>query len=173
MDERRGMHMKVVVLSDTHIPTKAKRLPKRLVAELKNCDLIIHAGDWQTIDVYHELAIFANVQGVYGNVDKEEINVLFPEKLVVDIHGYKIGVVHGHGTRFTTERRALEAFNQDRVDCIIYGHSHIPVLKNVNGVLLFNPGSPTDKRRQQAYSYGKLTIEDELKAKHVFFEDKS
>ncbi|MCM3601242.1 metallophosphatase family protein [Robertmurraya korlensis] len=161
--------MKIIVISDTHMPKKAKRLPLQVVSELQQCDLIIHAGDWQTIEIYHELLQYGQVKGVFGNVDSEELQGLLPEKLVVDIEGVRIGVVHGHGKRWTTERRTMEAFADDPVDCIIFGHSHIPILKVVNGILLFNPGSCTDKRRQPKPSFGIITVKDGIHAEHVFF----
>lgn len=162
--------MKITVISDTHIPKKAKSLPSKVITELKQSDLIIHAGDWQTLDVYHECLQYGDVRGVFGNVDSEELQELLPEKLVVVIEGVRIGVVHGHGKRWTTERRAMEAFANDPVDCIIFGHSHIPVLKEINGILLFNPGSCTDKRRQPKPSFGIITVNNGLHAEHVFFE---
>lgn len=164
--------MKVVVMADTHMPKRAKKLPSKLLSGLKTTDLIIHAGDWQTIDVYKELKEYAKVEGVVGNVDGLEIQEHFDHKKLLDLMGFKIGVVHGHGTKMTTEKRALAAFKDEEVDGIIFGHSHIPVLKYINGVLVFNPGSPTDKRRQPLYSYGILTIGEELRAEHIFFEDK-
>ncbi|AYA76170.1 YfcE family phosphodiesterase [Bacillus sp. Y1] len=162
--------MKITVISDTHIPKKAKSLPSKVITELKQSDLIIHAGDWQTLDVYHECLQYGDVRGVFGNVDSEELQELLPEKLVVVIECVRIGVVHGHGKRWTTERRAMEAFANDPVDCIIFGHSHIPVLKEINGILLFNPGSCTDKRRQPKPSFGIITVNNGLHAEHVFFE---
>lgn len=163
--------MKIIVISDTHIPKKAKKIPEQMIPDLLGSDLIIHAGDWQTIDVYKDLSLYGEVKGVTGNVDNVEIQSHFPEKLLFEVYGHKIGVVHGHGKRLTTERRALEAFEKDNVDCIIFGHSHIPMLKAVDGVLLFNPGSATDKRRQPNYSYGILTIGDEIVAEHVYFNN--
>ncbi|WP_209123870.1 metallophosphoesterase family protein [Alkalihalobacillus sp. BA299] len=164
--------MKIIVISDTHMPKKAKKLPARLVEDLQNTDLIIHAGDWQTMDVYEELAQYAKVEGVTGNVDDLEIQQRFGEKLILPIGNYKIGVFHGHGQKLTTEKRALAAFKEDVVDCIIFGHSHIPVLKKVNDILLFNPGSATDKRRQANFSYGLLRIGKTLAAEHIFYADK-
>jgi uncharacterized protein len=161
--------MKIIVLSDTHIPKRAKSLPPRLLEELKDANLIIHAGDWQTIDVYNQLKTFAIVEGVFGNVDDENIKEMFPEKRIVDACGYKIGITHGHGTGKTTEKRAIQKFADDKVDCIIFGHSHIPIKKYDDGMLLFNPGSPTDKRRQEKYSFGIFTIVDTLEANHIFF----
>lgn len=165
-----GCHMKIVIISDTHMPKKAKTLPHQVVTELQQCDLIIHAGDWQTVEVFHELSQYGEVKGVTGNVDSDELQALLPEKILIEVEGYRMGVVHGHGKRWTTERRAVEAFADTPVDCIIFGHSHIPVLKEVNGTLLFNPGSCTDKRRQPQLSFGIITVNNGLHAEHVFFD---
>ena len=102
--------MKIIVLSGTHMPTKAKTLPPRLIKELQDTELIIHAGDWQTVDVYNQLKPFAYVAGVYGNVDDEDIKEMFPEKQIVEAGGFKIGITHGHGTGKTTEKRAIQKF---------------------------------------------------------------
>jgi len=161
--------MKIVVLSDTHMPKRAKQLPAQLLAELKDADLIIHAGDWQIIDVYHELNSFTRVEGVFGNVDGEEMKKRFPEKQVIEVCGFKLGITHGHGKGGTTEKRAIKAFADEKVDCIIFGHSHIPIKKYHQGILLFNPGSPTDKRRQEKYSFGIFKIHETLKSEHIFF----
>lgn len=162
--------MKIIVLSDTHMPKRAKELPACLIKDLKTADLIIHAGDWQVSSAYTMLSAFANVEGVHGNVDNEEIKSLFPAKKIIQAGKFSIGIVHGHGTGKTTERRAVEAFRGDQVDCIIYGHSHIPAMNYLEGILLFNPGSPTDKRRQKQYSYGIIDASGEkLDAKHIYF----
>ncbi|MEK3990100.1 metallophosphoesterase family protein [Robertmurraya sp. FSL R5-0851] len=161
--------MKITVISDTHMPKKAKTLPIQVVKALQQSELIIHAGDWQTIEFFHELVQYGEVKGVYGNVDSVELQSRLPEKQIIEIVGFRIGVVHGHGKRWTTERRALEAFAESHVDCIIFGHSHIPVLKETNGILLFNPGSCTDKRRQPQPSFGIISLDEGLHAEHVFF----
>ncbi|NKE07282.1 MULTISPECIES: metallophosphoesterase family protein [Mesobacillus] len=161
--------MKIVVISDTHMPRKSKSLPDKLLADLQDCDYIIHAGDWQTVELYNELKQFGPVIGVTGNVDGPELKGLLKTKEILQAGNFRIGIVHGHGTGKTTEKRAIETFEDDKVDCIVYGHSHIPVVKEVEGVIIFNPGSPTDKRRQKQFSYGILTVGEEIVAKHVFF----
>jgi len=161
--------MKIVVLSDTHLPKRKKGLPARLIEELQTADLIIHAGDWQTIDVFKELQTYARVEGVYGNVDSEEISELFPDKQVVEVCGFRLGITHGHGKGKTTEQRAIAAFKDEKIDCIIFGHSHIPVKRYEGDILLFNPGSPTDKRRQKLFSFGVISISDKMVAEHIFF----
>ena len=164
--------IRILILSDTHMPKKSKHLPGVLLDELNGCDLIIHAGDWQSIKLYEELKKRAPVEGVYGNTDNDELCAILKEKILLEIEGYKIGVVHGHGKRKTTEKRSIEAFDDEEVDALIFGHSHIPVKKHHNGIILFNPGSPTDKRRQPNYSFGILEITDELIFNHVFFDSK-
>ncbi|MBB5181293.1 hypothetical protein HNQ44_002758 [Planomicrobium koreense] len=161
---------KIVILSDTHIPVRAKKLPQALVAECETADFIIHAGDWQTMDVFHELSAYANTDGVTGNVDPWDILDRFGKKKIFEIDGLKIGVIHGDGIRNTTEQRAFEAFADDNVDIIVFGHSHIPVMRDAGGVTLFNPGSPTDKRHQPQYSFGLLEIGDSWQLRHVFFD---
>ncbi|PLT35656.1 metallophosphoesterase family protein [Bacillus sp. V5-8f] len=165
--------MKIIVISDTHMPKRGKKLPEKLIEGLRGAELIIHAGDWQTMDVYEELMRYAPVKGVFGNVDGEEMKKKLPEKQVVEIYGQRIGIVHGHGQKGTTEKRAIATFEGESVDMIIFGHSHIPLKKELNGVLLFNPGSPTEKRRQPMYSYGIISVEKHrLQAEHIFFENK-
>jgi uncharacterized protein len=164
--------MKIVVISDTHLPRKGRKLPRELLMDLENCDYIIHSGDWQTIELFNELRKYAEVIGVTGNVDSPELKTLLSTKEIFKAEDFKIGIVHGHGTGKTTERRAIDTFSMDKVDCIVYGHSHIPVLKETKDILVFNPGSPTDKRRQKEFSYGILTIEEQIIAEHVFFSDK-
>ncbi|GIP33157.1 metallophosphoesterase family protein [Paenibacillus sp. J2TS4] len=165
--------MKIGILSDTHMPRYAKQLPKAVREGLEGVELIIHAGDWQSMWVYDELSLIAPVEGVAGNTDGWDIYERFGERKLLRLAEYKIGVVHGHGIGKTTEIRAYEAFQDESVDAIIFGHSHVPLNIRHEGVLLFNPGSPTDKRRQPLYSFGKMTLGEELTAEHVFFEDKS
>ncbi|MDZ5713315.1 metallophosphoesterase family protein [Jeotgalibacillus haloalkalitolerans] len=164
--------LKIIVLSDTHMPRMAKSLPPRLLKELNTVDLILHTGDFNTIEVLHELEQFAPVLGVVGNADDEAVLKVLPEKQIVDVGSFKIGMVHGHGKGKTTEKRALEAFSDDRIDLLIYGHSHIPSFKTVNGLQVLNPGSPTDKRRQKQFSFVVLTVEDTLGVEFIYYDSK-
>ncbi|MFC4559038.1 metallophosphoesterase family protein [Virgibacillus kekensis] len=162
--------MKIVVTADTHTSDGKKPLPFRLKKELDDSDLIIHAGDWNSMEVYYELAEYAEVRGVYGNVDDEEIRKKFPEREIVEVAGCRIGIVHGHGEKKTTEKRAIEAFDGEKIDVLIFGHSHIPMMRYFKKILLFNPGSPTDKRRLPCYSFGILEIGEEITAKFIYFK---
>ncbi|WP_026689682.1 metallophosphoesterase family protein [Alteribacter aurantiacus] len=160
--------MKVIIVGDTHMPKRATHLPMRLKVELETADRIIHTGDWNSICVYDQLKQFAPVDGVAGNTDDKEILKRFKHKERISIKGFKIGLVHGHGTKKTTEKRALESFEPD-LDLIIFGHSHIPYTRYHNKTLLFNPGSVTDKRKLPYYSFGVMHIEEHISLTHVFF----
>lgn len=166
--------MRLAIISDTHMPRHAKQWPAELLRGLEGVDLIIHGGDWQTLDVYHALKELAFVEGVSGNVDDEEIYDTLPEQRVLDLEGFRIGIVHGHkGPGNTTPERARRAFADEEPDLIVFGHSHIPYDEVMNGVRLFNPGSPTDKRRQPSFSYGLLDLGDEVSLRHIYYKDKS
>ncbi|MFS0864419.1 metallophosphoesterase family protein [Fredinandcohnia sp. 179-A 10B2 NHS] len=165
--------LKIAVIADTHLPKKAKKLPQSLINGIHGVNFIIHAGDWQTMELYEELSLIAPVLGVSGNVDTPEIKDIVGEKLIIDKQGYKIGVVHGHlGKKRTTPERALEAFKGEALDLILFGHSHIPYKQYHGKTLLFNPGSPTDKRKQPQYSYGILEFGETLKINHHFYSIK-
>lgn len=161
--------MRVIVIGDTHMPKKAETLPIPLLSELERADLIIHTGDWSSLEVYEELSRFAEVKGVRGNIDQVEIVESFPEKLLLSIKGFHIGVFHGDGTKGTTEKRALEAFESEQVDVVLFGHSHIPYLRYHQKTLLINPGSPTDKRRVPVNSFVVLTIKETIDPSFKFF----
>lgn len=165
--------MKVIITGDTHIPGRGSKLPNRLTDACSDADLIIHAGDWSSPAVFDMLSKFAEVIGVYGNVDSAEIRALVPARRLIEIGGLRIGIVHGHGDKKTTEQRAVEAFANEQVDAIVFGHSHIPVIKYFKGILLLNPGSPTDKRKSPFYSFISLNIGDELRPELILFQDKS
>ena len=165
--------MRVGIISDTHMPKRAKKLPKKLIEGLQAVDLIIHAGDWTSLDVYHELLQIAPVLGVFGNVDPYEVQEVFEEKVILEVSGFKIGVIHGHaGKTKNTPARALEAFQDNKMDVIIFGHSHIPYKEVIENTLLFNPGSPTDKRFQPQYSFGLMEIHEAIQIEHQFYKDK-
>ncbi|WP_010269292.1 metallophosphoesterase family protein [Paenibacillus senegalensis] len=165
--------MKLGIVSDTHMPRSAKTLPKALVEGFQDVDRILHAGDWQSMWVYEELSLLAPVEGVAGNTDGWDIADRFGQRKILTLNGWTIGLIHGDGIGKTTEMRAYDAFQGDGVDLIIFGHSHIPLKVEHGGVLLFNPGSPTDKRRQPQYSFGLITLGETIQAEHVFFDDKS
>lgn len=164
--------MRIGVVSDTHIPSRAKRLPPALMEGLQEVDMILHAGDFTSLDVVKELEAIAPLEGVAGNNDGEDILARFGRKKVLELGGFRIGLIHGDGKSKTTERRAWDAFAGQKVDAVIFGHSHAPLLRWHEGVLLFNPGSPTDKRRQPEFSYGILELGKTIAAQHYFYRSK-
>lgn len=166
--------MKIVVTSDTHIKeiqTKRK-LPKQLIDECASANMIIHAGDFQSIEVYEELNRYAPVKGVYGNVDSEKTREKLPAKQIIHADLFKIGVVHGHGQYKTTEKRAIKAFEDVKdLDIIVFGHSHIAYMRYVGNTLLLNPGSPTDKRKSPYHSYAILHFNGEsMSCEFIYFK---
>ncbi|WP_432353524.1 metallophosphoesterase family protein [Sporosarcina sp. A2] len=165
------IHVKVIITGDTHIPGRGHSLPKRLLDECRHADLIIHIGDWWGPEVHETLSTFAEVIGVYGNVDGADIRKILPARQIVELVGLRIGLVHGHGEKKTTEQRAVEEFEEEQLDAIIFGHSHIPVIKYFKGKLLMNPGSPTDKRKMPFYSFIVLEIGEEIRPELILFKD--
>ncbi|ASA19626.1 metallophosphoesterase family protein [Paenibacillus donghaensis] len=167
--------MKVGVVSDTHMSSVGKGLPQALKAELRDADLILHLGDWVAMEIYDLLSELAPVEGIAGNNDGAEIIKRFGERKLLTLEGVRIGMIHGH-TPYSgkgTDGNALRAFEDEQVDVILFGHSHQPLLRQENGILLFNPGSATDKRREKLYSFGVLHLKDgEASARHVYYGSK-
>ncbi|AJY76699.1 metallophosphoesterase family protein [Paenibacillus beijingensis] len=166
--------MKVGIVSDTHMPRKSKELPKSLMKGFRDVELIIHCGDWTTGEVVKALESIAPVEGVTGNGDSKEIEERFGWSKIIRAGGLAIGIVHGHlGIGASTPQRAWNTFRGQAVDLIVFGHSHIPFKESREGVMLLNPGSPTDKRRQRLFSYGILEVGDGVwDVNHLFFSTK-
>jgi hypothetical protein len=154
--------MKIAVLSDTHIPYAAHELPKKVCNVLETVDAIIHAGDYQAESVMDILQGYADFYGVCGNMDTGAIQNRVPSKRIVTLGTFKIGVMHGWGSPSGLEERILASFKTDRVDAIIYGHSHRAHNEWKNGLLLFNPGSPTDARFSPFKSMGIIKLEENI-----------
>lgn len=166
--------MKIGVVSDTHMPFRGKQLPRALVEGLQGVDLILHAGDWTSLDAVSQLEAIAPVDGVAGNNDGREFVKRFSRRKVIEVAGVRIGLIHGdEGFGASTEFVAFEAFRDEGVDIIIFGHSHVPHISRKDGILLFNPGSAMDKRWESEYSFGLIEIGDEITARHVYYKDKS
>ncbi|SDN75879.1 hypothetical protein SAMN04487897_104316 [Paenibacillus sp. yr247] len=165
--------MRIGVISDTHLSVRAQKLPDALIAGLEGVDLIIHAGDWVSEHVVEFVEQIAPCESVAGNNDSIDIIERFGLRKILTLGDYEIGLIHGDGFRKTTEERAREAFQAERPDIVIFGHSHIPYQQTINGMLMFNPGSPTDKRRQPQYSYGIIELGESIQAEHFFYDNKA
>ncbi|HOX29342.1 MAG TPA: metallophosphoesterase [bacterium] len=148
--------VKVGVISDTHIPNAAAALPGAVARVFKGVDLILHAGDLVRIDVLDELAMIAPVRAVRGNMDAEP-DPLTPDRRIVEVEDLKIGLIHGWGGPNDIHLRVRREFDES-VRCVVFGHSHKPFNEKVAGALMFNPGSPTDKRFAPYASLGILTV---------------
>lgn len=154
---------RVGVVSDTHLRSTARPYPNALLQGLQGVDLILHAGDLTVLAALEPLQRIAPVIAVAGNVDEPAVRAALPERRLVRAGAYRIGLVHGdRGTGRTTVERALNAFSFVPLDAIVFGHTHAPLCEEHNGILLFNPGSPTDRRLQAEFSFGILHLEDRL-----------
>ena len=145
--------MLLAVISDTHMPRGARRLPDACLERLHAADAILHAGDLSTAEVLAELeAIGPPVLAVHGNVDSPELQRSLPESLMVKADDRQIAVVHDAGP-FTRRLERMRARFPDAA-AVVFGHSHIPLHEERDGFHIFNPGSPTERRRQPRHTMG-------------------
>ena len=153
------MPTRFLVLADTHLPKRAKRLPDAVLAALEQVDGVVHAGDWvdeATLETL--LATGRPVIGVAGNNDGPALHARLPEVARATVEGVRLAVVHETGASTGRERRMDEAFPD--TDVLVFGHSHIPWdTTTPNGLRLLNPGSPTDRRRQPRCTYALLELD--------------
>jgi putative phosphoesterase len=149
----------LAVISDTHLPRGARRIPGECVDRLAKADLILHAGDFVAVEALEEIeALGPPVAAVHGNVDSGEVRRRLPAERTVDAGGVQIAMLHDAGpSRGRIER--MRARFPDAA-AVVYGHSHIPLHEERNGFQLFNPGSPTDRRRQPRHTMGLARVND-------------
>jgi putative phosphoesterase len=152
---------RIGVISDTHIP-RFRKLPEAVWKHFAGVELIIHAGDLSILSVISELETIAPVVAVQGNIEDEEVRLKLPIKREIAVGHSRIGIVHILGDSHNRERVAHQEFPNAR--CVVFGHTHIPWNQEYNGLLLFNPGSATDRRRQPRCSVGLLHIDDETES---------
>lgn len=155
--------MLIAVISDTHLPRGARRLPDACVERIVAADLLLHAGDFSTLQVLRELeAIGPPVLGVHGNVDSADLRRLLPEERVVDAEGARIAMLHDAGPRTGRLERMRRRFG-DCADLLVFGHSHLPLHEQApDGFQIFNPGSPTERRRAPTHTMGLIHVADGL-----------
>ncbi len=152
--------MKIVVLSDTHIPLAAQNLPQQVLNELKDATLCIHAGDYIDISVIEIISKHTALKGVRGNMDPDDIQRILPDKRVFTLNGIKFGLVHNAGRKPQEAVSNLKKiFNERNIDIYIFGHTHIPYNRMYKGKLFFNPGSPTEIISTAVNTYGLIEIE--------------
>ncbi|PSL55734.1 hypothetical protein B0I31_10425 [Saccharothrix carnea] len=159
--------MRVVVLSDTHAPRRWKSCPPEVAGHLRHADVILHAGDVCVASVLEELAQYAPVIAVCGNNDGPDVVAWgAPETVELELAGLRVAMIHDSGQATGRTARMRRRFPE--ADLVVFGHSHIPMDVTGDGVRVFNPGSPTDRRRQPHGTIGLLDIEDgELPAARI------
>jgi putative phosphoesterase len=145
----------IAVVSDTHMPKGKRQLPDECVEKIRAAEAVIHAGDFSEASVLHELeALCPAVLGVYGNVDEPWLRQRLPETLEVEVGGRTVAVVHDSGPKQGRLGRLRARF--PGADAAIFGHSHLPLHEQEGGFQIFNPGSPTERRRAPRPSMGLL-----------------
>jgi putative phosphoesterase len=153
--------MRVVALADTHAPRRWKSCPPRVAGHLRGADVILHAGDVCTASVLDELSQYAPVLAVIGNNDGPGVAAWgAAPTLQADLGGLRLAMIHDSGAAAGRLQRMRRQF--PGADLVVFGHSHIPLDAADGGLRIFNPGSPTDRRRQPHGTVGVLTIEDGL-----------
>jgi putative phosphoesterase len=151
--------LRVVVLSDTHSPRLWKGCPDAVARVLEGADLVLHAGDVCRRETLEELEQFAPVHAVLGNNDGPDVAEWgAPEVLELDLAGVSLAMLHDSGPAPGRGRRLRRRF--PAADLVVFGHSHIPWDEVTDGQRAFNPGSPTDKRRQPHGTLGELVVQD-------------
>ncbi|MCW2830261.1 MAG: metallophosphoesterase [Aeromicrobium sp.] len=150
--------LRVAIVSDTHAPRFWKAMPAAVAEQLADVDVILHAGDVCVPSVLDELASFAPVHVVAGNNDGPDVAAWgAPETLETELDGLRVAMVHDSGSKVGRAARMRRLFPS--ADLVVFGHSHIPWDTTDAGQRLFNPGSPTDKRRQPRGTMGRLVID--------------
>ena len=165
--------LRIGVLSDTHIPHAARRMPSALLRGLAGVDMILHAGDLACMGVIEALNRIAPTFAVFGNMDPPEVRAELPRTRVVEAGGRRIGLVHGSGAPSGLADRVEAAFckgGDATVNIVVFGHSHDPCEDWRGDVLRFNPGSPTDRRFTRFRSYGILTLGETIESAVVRLE---
>ena len=160
--------MKIGVISDTHLTCCDDRLTCLLHDYFRDVDLILHAGDLVDISVL-DAFVGKDVKAVCGNMDPITVRKTLPDRLILKINNYKVGLVHGWGMPFGIEKKILKEIGH--VDCLVYGHTHKAVNEVKNGVFFFNPGSATDKRFASRNTVGILEIEERIKGTIIELND--
>lgn len=150
--------MRILVLSDTHIPRVAADLPEKVYNEIAGVDMILHAGDFVEKELLDKLAVLKEIKAVHGNMDEAGLQTRLNAKEVITIGDSRIGLIHGYGAPRDLPDTVAQEFKD--VNAIVFGHSHSPMNETRAGILFFNPGSPTDTIFARTRSYGILEVSD-------------
>lgn len=162
--------MLVAIIADTHMPRGSRRLPDACLAQLRAAEAIVHAGDFSAAAILDDLeALGRPVIAVHGNVDAPDVVARLPERTEIGLAGAMLGLIHDAGPRRGRIERMRREFPD--ADAVVFGHSHMPLHERADGFQIFNPGSPTERRRAPARSMGLARVEDgRIEFEHVFFD---
>jgi putative phosphoesterase len=152
--------MRLAIISDTHMgPGRRYRLPPRCEELIAGSDLLVHAGDVMTLDALAEIeAIGPPVRAVAGNMDGWDLRRRLPDTDEIDVGGARLAVVHDAGQAMGRLGRMRRRFPD--ADAVVFGHSHIPLHAREGDFQIFNPGSPTERRRSPSHSMGVARLEE-------------
>ncbi len=156
--------MRICVISDTHIPDRYEKLPAQLISEIKKSDLVIHAGDFTSYDLYQQIKHLKPLKAVLGNMDAPELHDHLKEKETFTVENFKIGIMHGYGNPAMIMETVKENFNNS-FDLVVFGHSHAPYQEKSGKTIYLNPGSPTDKIFAPYNTYGIVEVDREMCAR--------
>jgi putative phosphoesterase len=149
----------IALISDTHMPRGARRLPAACVEWIARADLVLHAGDFTSATTLAEIELIGpQLLAVYGNVDGEELSRRLPAERTVDAGGARIALTHDAGPAKGRLARMRRRFPE--ADACVFGHSHIPLHEESDGFQIFNPGSPTERRRSPHHTMGLVRVGD-------------
>lgn len=126
------------------MPRGTRRLPKKCLRLLGECDLILHAGDFVSAAVLDALRELAPVEAVAGNMDEDDVRAQLPQQRIVEVEGVRIGMVHDAGPALGRAERLVAAF--PGCAAVVYGHTHVPEATRLGKTWILNPGSPTERR---------------------------
>lgn len=158
--------MRLVVISDTHIPDRCDDVPAAVLKDLKKSDLIVHAGDFTSLAFFQRLKTFKPVKAVLGNLDAPDLRSHLKNKDIFTLGKYKIGLVHGFGQPETVLDHVRQVFDES-FHLVIFGHTHNALCKTIGNTVFFNPGSPTDKIFAAKNSYGIIELKDTIETKII------
>ena len=160
--------MKIGVVSDTH----SRKVPQQLLNDFKKVDVIVHAGDFCSLQDLKIFSQMKEVRAVYGNMDEFEIRRMLPKCQIFQCGEFSIGLTHGEGPAQEVFDCVRNEFKQQKVDVVIFGHSHQRLNKKIDDILYFNPGSPNDTIFAPYCSYGILELEaGKINAKIIKVKD--